>query len=51
LYWNFIGSNLEKMRTMGRFGPIQAKNWENKTKEAKENYKRIASNFIKKNIK
>ena len=51
LYWNFIGVNLEKMRKMGRFGPIQAKNWEKKTKEEKDNYKKIANDFIKKNVK
>ena len=49
LYWNFIGINLEKMRKMGRFGPIQAKNWEKKPKEEKDTYKKIANDFIKKN--
>ena len=47
LYWNFIGEHLEKMRKMGRFGPIQAKFYERKSTEEKENYKKIATDFIK----
>ena len=50
LYWNFIGTNLEKMKKMGRFGPIQAKNWTNKTKKEKEKFQTISQNFIKRNI-
>ena len=46
LYWNFIGSNLEKMRRMGRFGPIQAKNWERKSDEQKKKFRKIAEDFI-----
>jgi len=46
LYWNFIGENLEKMRKMGRFGPIQAKNYENKSNEEKKKFKKIAEDFI-----
>lgn len=51
LYWNFIATHLEKMRKMGRFGPIQAKNWERKSKEEKEHYKKIAEEVIKRNRK
>ena len=50
LYWNFIGNNLEKMKKMGRFGPIQAKNWMNKTKEEKDKFQKISQNFIKRNV-
>jgi deoxyribodipyrimidine photolyase-related protein len=50
LYWNFIGNNLEKMKKMGRFGPIQAKNWINKTKEEKDKFQKISQNFIKRNV-
>jgi len=50
LYWAFIGNNLEKMRKMGRFGPIQAKNWMNKTKEEKNKFQKISQNFIKRNV-
>jgi len=46
LYWNFIGEHLEKMRKMGRFGPIQAKNWERKTEEQKKKFRKIAKDFI-----
>ena len=50
VYWTFIGNNLEKMRKMGRFGPIQAKNWMNKTKEEKAELQKISQNFIKRNV-
>jgi deoxyribodipyrimidine photolyase-related protein len=50
LYWNFIGNNLEKMKKMGRFGPIQAKNWMNKTKKEKRKFQELSMNFIKRNI-
>jgi len=50
LYWSFIGNNLDKMKKMGRFGPIQAKNWLNKTKEQKEKFKKISEKFININI-
>ncbi len=46
LYWNFIGDNLEKMRKMGRFGPIQAKFWERKTDGEKKKFRKIAMDFI-----
>jgi len=49
LYWNFIGENREKMRKMGRFGPIQVKNWERKSEWEKEKYRKLAKDFIKKN--
>ena len=46
LYWNFIGEHLEKMRKMGRFGPIQAKFWERKSEEEKKKFRKIAKDFI-----
>ena len=51
LYWNFIGLHLEKMRKMGRFGPIQAKNWERKKEKEKDKYRGIAKEFIERNCK
>lgn len=51
LYWNFIGEHLDKMRKMGRFGPIQAKFWERKSAEEKKHFREIANNFISKNTK
>ena len=51
LYWNFIGEHLEKMRKMGRFGPIQAKNWERKKDKEKDKYRGIAKEFIERNCK
>ena len=50
LYWNFIGLNKDKMRKMGRFGPIQVKNWERKSDKEKEKFKKDANLFIKKNV-
>jgi hypothetical protein len=38
------------MKKMGRFGPIQAKNWMNKTNEDKDKFKKISQNFIKRNV-
>lgn len=47
LYWNFISIHLDKMKKMGRFGPIQAKFWEKKSQDEKKNIKKIANDFIK----
>jgi len=46
LYWNFIGEHLDKMRKMGRFGPIQAKFYERKSPEEKKKFRKIALDFI-----
>jgi len=48
-YWTFIGRNRDKMRKMGRFGPIQVKNWERKTAEKKREFEKEVKDFLKKN--
>lgn len=48
-YWNFIGKNKEKMRKMGRFGPIQVKNWERKSEKEKKGFETLVNEFLKRN--
>jgi len=48
LYWNFIRKNLNQMKIMGRFGPIQAKYWIKKPEKEKNEIIKLSTSFIKK---